>query len=222
MKIIPFISSNSEYSRRKAEELVKTGKVRVNNKKPNVNQEVSGSDVIQINGHKLEISAEKITFLIYKPKGYISTTSDELGRKTVLDLISKQKVRLYPVGRLDAESTGLMILTNDGDLTNKYTHPSNEVKKTYKVKLDRYMPAADIKKLEKGVKLKEGIAKPDSVKVVGKNVLEITLHEGRNREIRRMLGKLGFKVIELERIQIGEYSLKDLRGKKWIKLTSRF
>ena len=221
MKIVPFISNNSKFSRRKAQELVKTGHVRVNGKRPQLNQNVNSEDEVKVDGHVVAQTINK-TFLVYKPKGVVSTTSDEHKRETVLDLIPKQDIRLYPVGRLDIESKGLMILTSDGDFAQKYTHPSNEIKKTYKVTLERQLPVSVVEKLKKGLKLKDGLAKPDKVTVLqnGKAgcTLEITLHEGKNREIRRMLGKLGFKVLELERIKMGEYSLEDLGGKKWVEI----
>lgn len=223
MKIIPFISHNSEYSRRKAQSLIEAGKVFINGKRAIVTDEVGENSKVQVNGIHIKVSPVKKTFLVYKPKGYISTTSDEKSRNTVLDLIPKQDVRIYPVGRLDAESKGLMILTNDGELAQKYSHPKHETQKVYKVTLNRKMDEKILNKLIKGVKLKDGLAKPDEVIVVENNstrcILEITLHEGKNREIRRMMGKLGFEVTDLERIKIGEYTLDNLKGRKFIQLS---
>lgn len=217
MKIVPFISNNSKYSRREAEELVKSGMVSINGVTAEVHHVVGDIDQIVVGGEKIDKVKTK-TFLIYKPKGHISTTDDEKNRKTVLDLIPKQEVRVYPVGRLDKESRGLMILTNDGELTNRYTHPKFETKKIYEVTLDHHLKDSDQQNLLKGVNLKHGVARADKIERIDKHKIRITLHEGKNREIRRMLGKLGYRADDIERIAIGEYSLSDLRGRVWIEV----
>jgi 23S rRNA pseudouridine2605 synthase len=222
VKIHAFIGQNSEYSRRKAEDMVKKGKVFVNGVKAHIGQRVGVNDRVQVEGKYVLAVGKKITYLVYKPVGMVSTVSDNLGRGSVVGLVPKSEMRIYPVGRLDKDSRGLMLLTNDGNLAQKYSHPRYGIEKVYKVTLDRWMPGSIIDKLIGGVDLSDGVAKPDDVVVLENNsrkcVLKITLHEGRNREIRRMMGKLGYTVVDLERVQIGNYKVSDLKGKSFVEV----
>jgi 23S rRNA pseudouridine2605 synthase len=223
LKLHAFIAKHSEHSRRKAEQLILDRHVTVNGKPAHQGQRVNPStDLVRIDGQILQIQEEIMSFLVNKPVGIVSTTSDELGRRTVLNLLPPQPVRLYPVGRLDKDSQGLMLLTNDGDLTYRLTHPSFEVPKTYVVTVAGNMTDAALGHLERGVKLRDGWAQPDRVEVVSETdattTLEITLHEGRNQEIRRMLMRVGYEVIKLVRTHLGPYTLEQLGTRRFMKI----
>ncbi len=223
IKLQKHIATSGYCSRRKAEELISQNKVTVNNQPAHLGQRIDPTtDAVKINNVTIEQfdskNKETTTYLIYKPVDYVSTTSDELGRKTVLNLIPKTKERLYPVGRLDKDSEGLMLLTNDGDLANQLTHPSFEIPKTYHVHLDRKPTYRAIEHLRKGVKLKEGYTKPTQVEQLDDTMLEITITEGRNRQIRRMMERVGYEVTKLIRVRMGEYDLEQLGDKSYKKL----
>lgn len=239
-KLHAFIAHQGYCSRRQAEVLISQGKVRVNGQLAKIGQRVDPtSDQISIDRKPLLVTAsqEYTYYLVNKPLGYLSTTSDELNRNTVLDLIPATKDRLYPVGRLDKDSEGLMLLTNDGKFTQQLTHPSFETQKKYLVQLDRPMTLKAIEHLEKGVKLREGYTKPAVVSVIepeemprDKNLtltqpgddptwIEITIHEGRNHQVRRMFQRVGYEVLRLIRIQMGPFTLKQLGGQTYKKIT---
>ncbi len=166
-------------------------------------------DRIRIDGKEIK-QPQLVYFLLNKPKGYVSTTGDSHAKKIVTDLI-KTTERIYPVGRLDKDTTGLLILTNDGELTNKLTHPSYHIDKTYKLTIQGNVKEQQIKSLQNGVKLEDGMTSPSDIKLVeqtnNKTILEMTIHEGRNRQIRRMCKAVSINLLELERIAIG--NLKD-------------
>lgn len=170
-------------------------------------------DEIKINRQKIQEKEDFVYILLNKPKGVVSTVTDEFGRRTVLDLV-KVSQRVYPVGRLDADSRGLIILTNDGDLTLKLTHPRFHIEKTYEVLIPGEVSAEQLLALQNGVMLKEGKTAPAKViikwKKFNRTLLEITLSEGRNRQIRRMCGKLNLEVLDLKRTAIGPIKLENL------------
>lgn len=203
-------------SRRKAEELISTGKVTVNGERAHIGQRVNPTkDSITVNGKKLESAQENLRyFLVNKPVGVVSTVKDEQGRKTVVSLIPKIPVRVYPVGRLDIDSQGLLLLTNDGALAQKLTHPSFEVPKTYQVHVSGKMTPKALNHLRRGVKLREGFTQPAEVTVLVKEpdetIFEITIHEGRNRQVRRMCERVGYEVTQLIRVSFGPFTLDDL------------
>jgi 23S rRNA pseudouridine2605 synthase len=222
-KLQTFLAHAGITSRRKAEDLIREGVVAINGQVAKIGERVKPDDEVSVNGKRIGGSEEKVTYLIYKPVGVVSTTSDELGRKNVVDFlqsqVGKEKLpRLYPVGRLDIDSEGLMLLTNDGKLTQEMTHPSFETPKTYRVKVEGEPSERAIAHLERGVKLREGYTSPAQVDVIelhsDHSVLEITIHEGRNHQVKRMLQRVGYEVVRLIRIKMGEYSLEDLDGKK--------
>ena len=228
-KIHAYLAHCGVASRRRAEELVSQGKVTINGKKAIIGQRINPeNDIVAVDGKPLRNTVKSMYFLLHKPAGYVSTTNDELGRPTVLSLLPKallkQVGRLYPVGRLDIDSEGLLLLTNDGALAQKLTHPSFEVTKTYHVQLDRQPSGKALSHLHRGVKLKDGLAMVDSIDPLHENHpidqvwFSLTVHEGRNRLIRRLWERLGYDVKRLIRVSFGEFSLDQLRGKRWIQV----
>ncbi|MDK2835379.1 MAG: rRNA synthase [Thermosediminibacterales bacterium] len=214
-------------SRRKSEELILQGRVKVNGKTVSklgikINPE---KDIVEVDGQKVENFQEKIYIMLNKPKGVVSTVSDPRGRPTVIDLIKGVKQRIYPVGRLDYDTEGLLLLTNDGELTYKITHPKHEIKKTYLAKVKGFVNKEELYTLKKGVNLEDGITAPAQVRFLkyeeGISTLIIKIHEGRNRQIRRMCDSINHPVIYLKRLKIGVLSLKNLKPGNWRKLTKK-
>ncbi len=201
-------------SRRKCEQLILEGVVRVNRKVVDTLPAFADpqKDNITVNGKKIR-PAPKEYYLLNKPKNIICTNKDPRGRKKAIDLVASQQ-RIFCVGRLDAESTGLIILTNDNELTNKLTHPRYELAKTYLIKVKGKISPEQIGKIKKGVWLAEGKTQRSSVKILKKNnvesQLEITIRQGLNRQVRRMFAKVGLKVKSLKRIKIGKINCKGL------------
>ncbi len=215
--LIKYLASIGVTSRRKVEELIKSGKVSVNGKivKEPATKIDPKKDEILVNGQKIEAKNEEFIYiLLNKPKGIVSTVSDELGRKTVLDLV-KIPQRIYPVGRLDQDSRGLIILTNDGDLTLKLTHPKFHLEKTYHALIPGKINNTQLEMLRNGIFLKEGKTAPAKVYLIwekfNRTLLEITLFEGKNRQIRRMLGRLNLELLDLQRVSIGKIGIGNLK-----------
>lgn len=216
MERLQKVIANSGYcSRRKAEELIKCGKVFVNGEKViELGTKVSGNDAITINGEAIKLEEDKVYYLLNKPRGVISSVSDDKDRKTVVDLIDTKK-RIYPVGRLDYDTTGLLILTNDGELANTLMHPSNSIEKKYVAKLNKYFEISDLKKLEKGIDVDGVKCVPTRVKIKTNNrvkdfsIVEISIVEGRNHIIKRVFMELGYLVDKLSRV---EYAFLNLNG----------
>lgn len=175
-------------------------------------------DDIRLNGEKIK-APELVYFLLNKPKGIVSTTSDEFGRKNVTSLIPTNE-RIYPVGRLDKDTTGLLILTNDGELTNHLTHPRFHVDKVYRLKIAGVATNTQLHALRNGVLLDDGITAPAKITVLSNNLIEMKIHEGRNRQIRRMCETVGMKLLELQRTKFGPLTLKNLPLGKFRKLTA--
>jgi 23S rRNA pseudouridine2605 synthase len=174
-------------------------------------------DDVRLNGNKIE-PPELLYFLLNKPRGIVSTTADEYERKNVISLVPT-KERIYPVGRLDKDTTGLIILTNDGALTNLLTHPRFHVDKVYRLTIAGGATNAQLHALRNGVLLTDGITAPAEVTVLSKNQVEMKIHEGRNRQIRRMCETVGIKLVDLQRIKFGPLTLKNLSVGKFRKLT---
>jgi 23S rRNA pseudouridine2605 synthase len=192
-------------SRRKAEQLIEDGKVTVNGKiVTELGVKVSSKDVIEVDGIKVE-REEPVYFLFYKPRGVITAVHDDKGRKTVRDFFPHVEQRIYPVGRLDYDTSGLLIMTNDGDFANLMTHPKYEIEKSYVAKVKGIPSREVLKQLQRGVKLEDGMTAPAKVKFLSgdrkKNsaIIELTIHEGRNRQVRRMFEAVGFPVLKLKR-----------------------
>jgi len=213
------IISNAGYcARRKAEELIRQGSVKVNDKAINLGEKADPKeDKITVNG--IEIKIEKRIYLLFnKPAGYITTLDDPLNRKTIFDIINI-KERIFPVGRLDNDTSGLLLLTNDGDFANKIMHPRYEIEKTYRVKIDGELKDSDIKKLENGIIVDGKKTWPASISGIKPDIFDITIHEGRNRIVRKMMSALGYDVLSLKRIAIGDIKINGLQSGRYRNLT---
>lgn len=210
-----YIASSGLCSRRKADELIESGVVQVNGKKvTDLGYSVQNKDKVFVNG-KIIHPVKHEYYRFYKPAGYITTSDDEKGRKTIYDLLPENLHHLKPVGRLDRESTGLIILTNDGDLINDLTHPSVKVPKLYRVAINGKITQNDIDKMYKGIEIepnKMAYAQVDVLEIDNTHtVMEILLYQGLNRQIRRMFEYLGFEVVSLKRIQHAIFNLDGLK-----------
>ena len=207
-------------SRRDAVGLITTGKIKVNGTiATEPGYKVQQSDVVEFNGKKLFVTKNLVYILLNKPKDYITTTDDPQGRKTVLQLIQKATTeRVYPIGRLDRNTSGVLLLTNDGDLTQKLSHPSYEIKKIYEVKLDKPLTKTDFDKIVKGLKLEDGEINVDSLAYADskdKSIIGIELHSGRNRIVRRIFEHLGYDVKGLDRVMYANLTKKNVERSKW-------
>ena len=210
-----YIASSGLCSRRKADELIESGVVMVNGKKvTELGFSVKPKDKVFVNG-KLIHPVKHEYYRFYKPAGYITTADDEKGRKTIYDLLPEHLHKLKPVGRLDKDSTGLIILTNDGDLINELTHPSLKVPKLYRVSINGKISQKDIDTMYKGIEIESGkiaYAQVDVLEVDSSStVMEIVLHQGLNRQIRKMFEHLGFEVVTLKRVQHATITLDGLK-----------
>ncbi len=217
IKLQKYLAEQGIASRRKAEEAIAEGKVKVNGEKAHIGQRIDPeTDEVFFAGKAVTSQASLRYFLVYKPMGIVSTTSDELNRKTVLSLLPPVEERLFPVGRLDIDSEGLIIITNDGSLTHQLTHPSKSIDKTYEVLIKGVPSTKALNHLRRGVRLKEGFTKAASVEVLshedGNTWLEIIIHEGMNRQVRRMLERVGYDTIRLIRTEMGPFNLNMLDG----------
>jgi len=213
-------------SRREAERLILDGRVTLNGK---VVDELGTKadpekDYIKVNGKLITRPEPKTYIILFKPRGYVTTASDPEGRPTVMELLDKVKVRVFPVGRLDYDTEGLILCTNDGDLAHKLQHPSHEIPKTYLVKVEGVPTQDGIAKLRKGVKLKDGMTAPAVVKFIRKaeanSWFEVIIHEGRNRQVRRMFEAIGHSVIKLKREGLAFLTLADLKPGEFRHLTA--
>lgn len=228
MERLQKVIANSGYcSRRKAEELIKSGKVFVNGERiTELGTKVSGNDAITINGEAIKLEEDKVYYLLNKPRGVISSVSDDKDRKTVVDLIDTKK-RIYPVGRLDYDTTGLIILTNDGGLANTLMHPSNSIEKKYVAKLNKFFEISDLKKLEKGIDIDGVKCVPTRVKIKTNNkvkdfsIVEISIVEGRNHIIKRVFMELGYLVDKLSRVEYAFLNLKGLQSGEYRELSTK-
>ena len=214
MRINKFLASCGVASRRKAEELITSGRVLINDKvQTNLAYIVKPDDVVKLDGKIVSQVEDLEYYILNKPKGYISSVKDDRGRRVVTDLI-KTEARIFPVGRLDYDSEGMLLLTNDGDLMNKLTHPKNLISKTYIVSILGDINESTIKKLESGVVIDNYKLRPCKIdikeKQFGKTKTQVTIYEGRNREIRKMFETVGKKVVYLKRIKIAEFEMKGL------------
>ncbi len=215
-------------SRRKAEELILEGKVKVNGKTINELgiKIVPNKDIVEYNGKKVVLEKEYVYILLNKPIGYVTTVKDQFNRDSILDLVKINK-RIVPVGRLDMYTSGAIILTNDGDFVYKVTHPKHEIEKTYTVTIKGIVKDNEVEELKKGVKIEDYTTKPAKVKILKtdeeKNIsrLEITIHEGKNRQVRKMCEAIGHKVLALHRSKIAGIGVKDLELGKWRYLTNK-
>jgi 23S rRNA pseudouridine2605 synthase len=208
MRLAKYVASSGVASRRASEEIVRAGRVTVNGDMVNdPAHEVRGSDQVAVDGTAIELPAGRIVYAVNKPAGVVSTARDPQGRPTVVSLVDSPR-RLYPVGRLDADSTGLILLTDDGDLAHRLTHPSFEVEKVYRVRVaNPPVRRAAVGALREGVELQDGRTAPAKVRMVAPDTLEITIHEGRKRQVKRMCEAVGHPVIALTRVRFGPLEL---------------
>lgn len=213
-------------SRRAAEVMIRAGRVRVNGHPVSIGDSMDPKDDLSVDGETIQLDkrAEKLYLMLNKPRGYLTTAKDERGRKTVMELLEGVDERVYPVGRLDKDSEGLLLLTNDGDFANKITHPGSGVAKLYRATVRPRASEAQIEKLASGVTLDDGSrTMPASVRVVaedeGRSVLEISIREGKNRQIRRMCQAVGLSVARLRRSAVGPLKLGMLKPGTWRELT---
>jgi len=224
MPLNKFIAHCGVSSRRDAAELVKQGKVKVNNETiTEPGHKVSAKDEIKVNGKKVSLSKNLVYILLNKPKDFITTTEDTHSRKTVLDLV-RIKERVYPVGRLDRNTSGVLLLTNDGELSQKLTHPSFEIKKVYHVTLNRPLDKKDYDQALKGVVLEDGPATVDVLAYADKRdrtQIGVELHSGRNRIVRRIFEYLGYDVKYLDRVMFAGLTKKNVERGKWRFLTEK-
>lgn len=216
MRLNKYIAHSGICSRRKAGDLVKAGEIKVNGKvEINPAIIVEDGDTVEYQGKALQPEVKKVYLLLNKPKNTVTTLDDEKGRKTVMDLVSKKvEERIYPVGRLDRMTTGLLLLTNDGDLAKKLSHPSHEVKKAYHVVLDKEISEADLELIRAGLTLEDGDTQVDGVdyiKGANRNEVGIQIHIGRNRIVRRIFEHLGYNVVHLDRTYYAGLTKKDLK-----------
>jgi len=216
-RVQKILASAGVGSRRKVEEMIAEGRVRVNGEVISLGDKADPvKDIIKVGNRRIYSSEPRIYIAMNKPRSVITSASDPEGRKTVLDLLPGIRIRVFPVGRLDYQSEGLLILTNDGDLANRLMHPSSETGKVYRVKIQGQLEAVALSRLRKGVRLDDGMTAPARVTVLEtgekSSWIELTIHEGRNRQVRRMLEAVGHRVQRLRRVSIGPIGLGKLRA----------
>ena len=213
-KAFKYLAESGVASRRKADDLIKDGVVLINGKVASLGDEVENGDSVKVNGKIVNTVKKYDYYIMNKPKGYVTTVKDDKGRKTVMDLLPPNVKRLFPVGRLDYDSEGLLILTSDGDLCNRLTHPSSEIPKTYVVRIEGSLEETALARLRKGVEIDGVKTKKCTIKVVEDTrdytKYHVIVTEGRNREIRKMFLTEGKEVKFLKRIRIGDLGLSGL------------
>lgn len=224
MRLNKYIADSGFASRRKADELISQGRVSVNNiVVTKLGLEIDAiKDIIKIDGQKIK-QEKKVYFLLNKPAGFVSTTNDEKGRKSVIDLV-RTKYKIYPVGRLDYNTTGVLLLTNDGDFTNIMLHPSNKIEREYQVTLDRELTEEDRIRLTKSVTLEDRKSKFQKVtypKLKNYHLLNVITNEGRNHFVKNMFALLGYKVTKLKRIRFGIFNVEGIKEGSYIILNEK-
>lgn len=224
MRLQKFLALSGVASRRNAEKLIAEGHISVNGLKVTEMgvQVDETTDIVEADGTRVSIQEEKCYIAYNKPVGEVTTVSDPEGRATVMDKFRTFPVRLYPVGRLDYDSEGLLLLTNDGDMMNHVLHPSREVSKVYLTKISNQVSDEEIRALRRGVMIDGKITSPAAVRLIRREtfdtVLLISIHEGRNRQVRKMVESIGHQVVSLKRVEFGPVSLGDLPSGKWRRL----
>ena len=224
MRLQKYMADCGVASRRACEQIINDGRVTVNGVPAVLGMSVEETDDVCVDGKRIRPARRRVVLMLYKPRSVVSTSSDESGRKTVQAFVSELPYRLYNVGRLDLNSEGLLLLTNDGELCNLLTHPRYGVEKTYRVVCDGTLSASEIALLTNGVELEDGLTAPAKItnirkSTTGGTAFSITIHEGRNRQIRRMLEAVGHRTLRLKREAYGPLKLGDLRPGEWRYLT---
>lgn len=216
-----FIASQLNVGRRAADNLIIDGKVKINGRLGELGNRVSPNDIIHVDGKRLSGDQKFRYVLMDKPVGYVCSRRQQGETPTIYNLLPKQLQHLKTVGRLDKDSSGVILLTNDGDLAHKLTHPSFKKIKIYEVNLNRPLPRGDQQKISQGIGLPDGPSRLNLQPLSDvENSFRVTMHEGRNRQIRRTFAALGYEVVKLRRIQFGEYKISQLNNKKLIEIES--
>jgi len=220
MRLAKYLAHAGVASRRAAEVLIAEGRVSVEGETvSDPARDVGEGSEILLDGRPVGGREPRVTYVVHKPVGVVSTAQDTHGRPTVVGLVPERGLRLYPVGRLDADSSGLILLTNDGELANRLMHPRFEVPKSYRAKLaGRPIDAASLQRLRDGVELDDGRTAPAESRRLGEHEIELTIHEGRNRQVRRMCAAVGREVIELRRVRFGPLRLDGLAAGQYRRL----
>ena len=224
VRLQKYLSECGVASRRKAEDLIMAGRVKVNGKPASIGDKIDPNrDTVVVAGKKIKKTKKNTYIMLHKPRGFITTLSDEMGRKCVAQLVEDVGTRVYPVGRLDRDSEGLLLLTDDCEFANALTHPTHHVPKTYRVTVRPTITEEQITALTTGIEIDGRMTMPSEVRVIekkeGRVVLEIIIYEGRNRQIRKMCDSLGLEVARLKRTQIGSVKLGMLKQGDWRNLT---
>jgi 23S rRNA pseudouridine2605 synthase len=221
IRLQKYMASCGVASRRKCEALIEAGKVKVGDQ---IITELGFKvdpdlDRVYFNGVLIKPETEKVYILLNKPTGYITSVKDQFDRQTVIDLIQGIDARIYPVGRLDYDTSGLLLLTNDGDMTNQITHPSHKVEKTYLAKVKGQVSKLELKKIQDGIDIGGYVTAPSRARIIktasGSTTVELTIHEGKNRQVRRMFEAINHPVMALERIAIGKIKKGSLKEGTW-------
>ncbi len=226
MRINKYLALAGLASRRKVEELVKTGKIKVNGKVVrDLSTDIKDTDIVYFNNKAVKIANNFVYYKLHKPKGYVTTASDDKDRKTVMDLLRGVHARVYPVGRLDYDTEGLLLFTNDGDITNILTKPSSDVEKTYTVHIEGNITKEEIQKLAGGVDIGGYVTKPCRVQLIEAtdklSKLKVTISEGKNRQIRKMFEIIDKNITLLRRTHIGEIALGGLSRGEYVPLNQK-
>jgi len=226
MRLNKYIAQAGVTSRRKADELIVNGSVKINGvQMKELGYDVTDDDVVEVKGDLIRPTGKLIYIMLNKPNGYITTVEDDKDRPTVMELITDIHERIYPIGRLDYNTTGLLLLTNDGDLANKLAHPKHKVEKTYRARVVGILSSARQNQLRKGVDIGGFVSSPAKIEVIKQSdrsaIVEIQIHEGKNRQVRKMFAAVGNKVMELERVAMGELYLGRLKEGHYRKLTQK-
>jgi len=220
MRLQKFLAEAGIASRRKSEELIAEGRVKVNGVVVTMQGvKVSSKDNIEVDGKKVQPERKKVYIMLNKPSGFVTTVKDQFNRKTVMDLICGVKERVFPVGRLDYDTSGLLLLTNDGDFTYKLTHPKHELKKIYIAEIEGIPSVEKLRKFENGLEIEDYVTAPAKIRILkqytNKSRVEIIIHEGKNRQIRKMCDAIGHPVITLKRVAIEHLHLGNLKEGSW-------